>query len=121
MSKIDFKCPHGEFSCVHVDTCAMSVEKSCQECEHNVSQRQAGSMNIIILGHGHSTRAIGKATINFPDIGFGIMATEPPKDEPLLYRRLPDFEQPPMISIKELEEPFYKRFDKRRGKRKNRR
>lgn len=28
------KCPYNEFSCAYIDTCGMSVEKSCQECEH---------------------------------------------------------------------------------------
>ncbi|MCE5225756.1 MAG: hypothetical protein LLG05_07830 [Porphyromonadaceae bacterium] len=28
--KIPFKCPHGNFSCLYVDTCGMGVEKSCE-------------------------------------------------------------------------------------------
>lgn len=32
--RIDFKCPYNEFSCVHVNTCGMSVDKACSECEH---------------------------------------------------------------------------------------
>ena len=32
--KTHFKCPYNEFSCVHVNTCGMSVDKSCAECDH---------------------------------------------------------------------------------------
>jgi hypothetical protein len=41
VSKIPFKCPYNEFSCVHVDTCGMSVEKSCKECEHSHNETRA--------------------------------------------------------------------------------
>ena len=32
--KIPFKCPYNQFSCLYVDTCGMTVEKCCGECEH---------------------------------------------------------------------------------------
>lgn len=35
-TNIPFKCPYGNFSCLYVDTCQMSVEKSCLECEKNM-------------------------------------------------------------------------------------
>lgn len=34
-TNIPFKCLHGNFSCLYVNTCGMSVEKSCKECEQN--------------------------------------------------------------------------------------
>lgn len=47
-SKITFfKCPYNEFSCIHVNTCEMTVDKSCQECEHyNNGVRATGMMPI---------------------------------------------------------------------------
>ena len=32
--KAPFKCPYNEFSCVHINTCGMSVDKPCAECDH---------------------------------------------------------------------------------------
>ncbi len=39
--KTPFKCPYNDFSCVHVDTCGMSVEKSCSECNHSHNKTRA--------------------------------------------------------------------------------
>jgi len=45
VSKIPFKCPYNEFSCLYINTCGMSVEKSCKECDHsNNGVRATGAM-----------------------------------------------------------------------------
>ena len=33
-TNVGFKCPYNEHSCMYVNTCGMSVDKSCQECDH---------------------------------------------------------------------------------------
>lgn len=39
------KCPYNEFSCAYIDTCGMSAEKSCRECEHyHNGTRATGAM-----------------------------------------------------------------------------
>jgi hypothetical protein len=46
--KTPFKCPYNEFSCLHINTCGMSVEKSCQDCEHSHNGVKAtGSMPVL--------------------------------------------------------------------------
>lgn len=72
----------------------------------------------IVIAPGGLGAAMARVLQEMPN---AIVLSTLPEAEPFIINRLPDIEQPPMISIKELEEPFYKRFDRRRGKRKNRR
>ena len=34
MSKIPFKCPYNNFSCLYVDMSGMLMDKKCEDCEH---------------------------------------------------------------------------------------
>lgn len=48
METIPFKCPYNEHSCVQVNTCGMSVDKSCQECKHyHNGVRATGGMPVV--------------------------------------------------------------------------
>ena len=47
-SKIFFKCPYNNFSCVYINTCGMSVDTSCDKCEHyHNGVKETGAMPIL--------------------------------------------------------------------------
>lgn len=102
------------------------LSEAITENEQNtvlIKTAKEGTPKIILMASRGCSAAIINALQDIPNSimeRHGIMAR--PEAEPFIINRLPDIEHPPiMMPIRELEEPFYKRFDKRRGKRKNRR
>ena len=46
--EIPFKCPYNNFSCVYINTCGMSVDTSCDKCEHyHNGVKETGAMPIL--------------------------------------------------------------------------